>query len=118
MRKTIATLIIVALMGPILGLAADANVDLTQVNVELFNIKQQIIVLQQTIRTLEVNMTKVINENDLALSDHITKETEPLKQSGPAILVIGVLLSAYFIFRGMDIMYRKVNPKIKKLEGR
>jgi hypothetical protein len=115
MRKIIATLVIVALMGPILGLA-DTAVDLTQVNVELFNLKSQIITLQQTISTLEINMTKVINENDLELSKHITSETDPLKQSTPNILVIGILVSSYFVFRGMDLMYRKIGGKLKKKE--
>jgi len=117
MRKILATFAIVVLFAPLVALADDStaiNSNLAQINMELLKIENQIGVLQQRIIELTTNMTQLVDANDLKLAQHITDETDPLKQSAPTILIIAMLVSVYFLFRGMNLIYRKVRPLKKQ----
>jgi len=117
MRKKIAIFAIASmLMMPILGLAdaVTTNTDLTQVNIEIFKMESMLTALQNQVAELKTNMTSFINNNDLKLATHVSAETDPMKMSSPTILVIGILVSAYFIFKGMDLSYQKVRKVLDK----
>lgn len=73
-------------------------------------LRDQITLLQTKLQTTTDELGKLIDGENLKLSQHITDQTDPFKQSAPNILLISLLVGAYFVFRGMDLIYRKVRP--------
>jgi len=108
MRKYLATFVMLLLFAPTIALSAESNVDLTQVNVELFKVQEQLNTLKAMIAVMNATIVAKFTEDTSSLAQHMTNESEPFKQSAPTILVIAMLISAFFIFKGMNLINRKM----------
>ena len=117
MRKYLVTFALLLLFSPTITLATEqTNVDLTQVNVELFKVQEQLNTLKGMIAIMNNTLSKQITEDTSSLAQHMTAEAEPLKQSSPTIMVVAILVSAFFIFKGMNLLNRKVKT-VKQPRG-
>jgi hypothetical protein len=116
MRKIIVTFALVILIAPLVVLAEDTTQDLTQLNIDIYRMKEQIGQVQQTLVNVNKSISTLVELDNLKLAQHITDETDPMKQSQVVVIVIGLLVSTYFFFRGMNLIYSKTRNLKKPRE--
>lgn len=115
MRKIVAIFAALFLVMPATIMAqTDCTAAIDQLLLQNAQLKDQINVLQTKLTTSTEELGKLIDNENLKLSQHISDQTDPFRQSAPNILLISILVSAYFVFRGMDLIYRKIRKQAKR----
>jgi len=108
MRKIIVTFAIALLiLMPIVKAQTDISI-LNTMSMEILKLKDQVSQLELTIKTLNDEQTKFIDDTGLKLASHVSQETDPLKQSLPFILFTTTIISGFIVIKGMNLIYRKI----------